>query len=541
MLPVRLPLMLGEVAAESAGALSLLPPLLAIGLALFLRRIGWALLIGVVAGALIVARGDVVEAAVALFRDYLVGDSGNAYAHGLILVFTTLLGTMVGVITRNGSMQALIARLIRPGRDRRHGQQLTCGLGLAVFFDDYANTLVVGTSMRPITDRLKISREKLAFLIDATAAPVAGLAVISTWVAFEVGEIQSAFRLEAGQQVNAYWIFVQTLPYRFYSILLLVFVWTVARSGRDFGPMARAEHRAVSTGAVSRVGSAAAVAMDELPEGVKRRGLAVNAVVPLLGLVVVLVAGLCVLGGDLALEVMLAASVLASLVSVVLTLATGALSFRETLVGWYLGGSSMFAALWILVLAWGLGAVCGREALGTGTYLAELVGQSLPVELMPALSFVLAAGIALATGSSFSTMTLLIPISVGMTWNLLEAPVVDDPLMLGALGAVLAGAIFGDHCSPISDTTVLSSAASGCDHLDHVATQAPYAFAIAIASLLVGYVPIGWGVPVVICLPAGLAVAIAIPLVLGRLPGEPHVQEMQQGQQGQAEVVVDPE
>ena len=158
MLPVRLPLLLGEAAAESAGAWSLLPPVLAIGLALLFRRIGWALLIGVVSGALIVARGDVVEAAIALFRDYLVGDSKNAYAHGLILVFTTLLGTMVGVITRNGAMQALIARLIRPGRDRRHGQQLTCGLGLAVFFDDYANTLVVGTSMLPITDRLRISR-----------------------------------------------------------------------------------------------------------------------------------------------------------------------------------------------------------------------------------------------------------------------------------------------------------------------------------------------------------------------------------------------
>ncbi len=539
MLPLRLPLLLGEAAAESAavavGAWSLLPPVLAIGLALLFRRIGWALLIGVVSGALIVARGDVVEAAIALFRDYLVGDSKNAYAHGLILVFTTLLGTMVGVITRNGAMQALIARLIRPGRDRRHGQQLTCGLGLAVFFDDYANTLVVGTSMRPITDRLRISREKLAFLIDATAAPVAGLALISTWVAFEVGEIQSAFRSEAGQEVNAYWVFVQTIPYRFYSILLLVFVWTVARSGRDFGPMARAEHRAVTTGAVSRAGSVAPAAMDELPAGVKRRGLAINALVPLLGLVVVLVAGLCLYGGGLALEVMLGASVLMSLVSVELTLATRALSPRETLKGWYLGGASMFAALWILVLAWGLGAVCGREALGTGTYLAELTGQSLPVEMMPALSFVLAAGIALATGSSFSTMTLLIPISVGMTWNLLEAPVVDDPLMLGALGAVLAGAIFGDHCSPISDTTVLSSAASGCDHLDHVSSQAPYAFVIAIASLLVGYVPIGWGVPVWICLPAGLAVAIAIPLVFGRLPGEAEVEE------DPAEVAVDPE
>jgi len=519
MPPERLPSLLAEAAPESLGAWSLLPPLLAIGLAVAFRRVGWALLIGVAAGALIVARGDIVEASVALFRDYLIGDSEGAFEHGLILLFTTLLGTMVGVITRNGAMQAVIARLIRPGRDRRHGQQLTCGLGLAVFFDDYANTLVVGTSMRPITDRLRISREKLAFLVDATAAPVAGLAVISTWVGYEVGLIGDVYR-QLGQDVDSYWLFVQTLPYRFYSILLLIFVWTVARTGRDFGPMARAEQRAVATGEVSRSGSSAPPAMDEIPEGVARRGLVRNALVPLLGLVGGLIGGLAWLGGDAALAVMLAASVLASLLSVVMTLATRALSPGQTLIGWFRGGASMFAALWILVLAWGLGAVCDHGALGTADYLLEVTGANLPAELMPALSFVLAAAIALATGSSFSTMALLIPISVRMAWNLLETPVPDDPVLLGTLGAVLAGAIFGDHCSPISDTTVLSSAAAGCDHLDHVGTQAPYAFVVAAVALLIGYLPIGWGAPVWLCLPLGAVLAIAIPRLLGRVPSE---------------------
>jgi Na+/H+ antiporter NhaC len=313
-------------------------------------------------------------------------------------------------------------------------------------------------------------------------------------------------------------LFVQTLPYRFYSILLLVFVWTVARTGRDFGPMARAEQRAVATGEVSRPGSSAPPAMDEIPEGVARRGLVRNALVPLLGLVGGLVGGLAWLGGDAALGVMLAASVLASLLSVGMTLATRALSPGQTLVGWFRGGASMFGALWILVLAWGLGAVCDQGALGTADYLLELTGSNLPAELMPALSFVLAAAIALATGSSFSTMALLIPISVRMAWNLLETPVPDDPVLLGTLGAVLAGAIFGDHCSPISDTTVLSSAAAGCDHLDHVGTQAPYAFVVAAVALLIGYLPIGWGAPVWICLPLGAVLAIAIPRLLGRVP-----------------------
>ena len=416
-------------------------------------------------------------------------------------------------------MQAVIARLIRPGRDRRHGQQLTCGLGLAIFFDDYANTLVVGTSMRPITDRLRISREKLAFLVDSTAAPVAGLAMISTWVGYEVNLIGSVYS-KLGQDVDAYGLFLQTIPYRFYSILLLVFVWTVARTGRDFGPMAVAEQRAVETGEVVRTGSSAPPAMDEIPDDIRRRGLIVNAVVPLVSLVYGLVAGLAILGSNAVFWVMLWASLAASLSSLVMTWSTGALSFRQSVVGWARGGASMFQALWILVLAWGLGAVCDQGALGTADYLVEVTGRKLPPEWMPAISFVLAAAIALATGSSFSTMALLIPVSVRITWELMGTPVPDDPILLGTLGAVLAGAIFGDHCSPISDTTVLSSAAAGCDHLDHVGTQAPYALVVAVASLLVGYIPIGWGVPVWLCLPFGVAVAIAVPRLLGRVPVE---------------------
>ncbi|MBQ18902.1 MAG: sodium:proton antiporter [Planctomycetaceae bacterium] len=526
MLSVSLPWLLSDAVASSVmvdavehrfGVWSLAPPLLAIGLAIGFRRVAPALLAGVTVGALIVADGDVVAAARALVRDYLVGDSASLHAHGLILIFTTLLGTMVGVITRNGAMQAVISRLIRPGRDRCHGQQLTCGLGLAVFFDDYANTLVVGTSMRPITDRLRISREKLAFLVDATAAPVAGLAVISTWVGYEVGLIHEVYA-DLGQQVDAYWLFLETIPYRFYSILLLVFVWVVALTGRDFGPMAGAERRAVETGEVSRPGSSAPPAIDALPDGVARRPLVRNALVPLIVLIGGLIFGLTQYGSEGTLEVMLGASLAASLSSLVMTLATRALSLRQSLAGWCRGGASMLQALWVLVLAWALAAVCNPDNLGTAEFLVETTGRGLPAEWMPALSFVLAAAIALATGSSFSTMALLIPLSVPVCWNLLPTPVPDDPILLGTLGAVLAGAIFGDHCSPISDTTILSSAAAGCDHLDHVSTQAPYAFVVALVALVAGYVPVGLGVPVWVCLPVGLAAVIAVPRFVGRKP-----------------------
>ena len=562
-------MLVGEVAgqAPSWGAWSLLPPLLAIGLAVVLRRVTLALFAGVLAGAVLIAEGNLLLALQQTLTEYLIGSSEKFTDHLKILVFTTLLGTMVGVMTRNGAMQAVIERIVKPGRNRCQGQQMTCGLGLAIFFDDYANTLVVGTAMRPLTDRLKISREKLAFLVDATAAPVAGLSVISTWVAYEIGLIGESYAA-VDQKVDSYGIFLKTVPYRFYSILLLVFVWTIARSGRDFGAMRRAEERAVMTGEVSRPGRTAAPSLQaaaatkntkELPaayrgldlyahtappslplaeppdgqptsgepdgpEVVVERPLVRNAVIPLVLLLVTLLVGVLGWGGDSMLNVMLVASLVASFSSLGLTWLTRAVPFRESLAAWRQGAFSMFQALGILILAWALAAVCAPQYLNTAGYLVDLVGQGLPVQWMPTLSFVLAAVIALATGSSFSTMALLIPLSLPISWNLLTADTptpVDpaDPLLLATLGAVLAGAIFGDHCSPISDTTVLSSAAAGCDHLDHVATQAPYAVVVAGIALLMGYVPVGFGVPIGVCLPLSIATAIGCPLLLGRQIG----------------------
>lgn len=526
---------------ESWGAWSLLPPLLAIGLAVAFRRVTLALFAGVLGGALLVAEGDVFLALQQTATDYVIGglvpatvDLGNQswtllipsqtfFDHLKILVFTTLLGTMVGVMTRNGAMQAVIERIVKPGRNRSQGQQMTCALGLTIFFDDYANTLVVGTSMRPLTDRLKISREKLAFLVDATAAPVAGLSVISTWVGYEIGLIGDAYAA-VGQRVDSYEIFLRTIPYRFYSILLLIFVWTIARSGRDFASMRRAEERAALTGDVSRPGSMAPASLPSGPEVEVSRPLVRNAAIPLLLLLATLLVGVLGWGGDSMLDVMLTASLTASVSSLVMTWLTRAVTVRESLTAWRQGGFSMFQALGILVLAWALAAVCAPEHLDTAGYLVDAVGQGLPVQWMPALSFILAAVIALATGSSFSTMALLIPLSLPISWNLLAADTTMQadpahPLMLATLGAVLAGAIFGDHCSPISDTTVLSSAAAGCDHLDHVATQAPYAVVVAGIALLAGYVPVGFGVPIVVCLPLGIAAAIACPLLVGRRIG----------------------
>ena len=551
-------------AAEAAqphrwGAWSLVPPLLAIGLAIAFRRVVPALFVGVFSGALILARGNPLTALLRTVDTYLAGqlvdlrglvETGelrNQEDHLLIISFTMFLGAMIGVMSASGATAALVSRLSRFTDRRQRGQLLTATMGLAVFFDDYANTLLVGSTMRPVTDRLRISREKLAFLVDSTAAPIAGLALVSTWVGFEIGQIEKGYE-SLPIQAPGLAVFVATIPFRFYAIYLLVFVFLVSWTGRDFGPMWRAEDRATSTGQLVRPGAAAVEApVDDEPQSASRRPLIRNAVVPLSMLVVLLIAGLWWWGAaglrqhnlDLApgsepLPVTLAnilrfapgnwmlfgASWFASVLAVLMTVAFGSLRLGESLRAWIAGARSMLAALLILLLAWGVAAVCDDGGLGTADYVIDVSRGWLVAHWVPALVFVISAAISFATGSSFSTMALLLPLAIEIAFPLLtgKAGVVDpqDPLMLATIGGVLAGSIFGDHCSPISDTTVLSSAATRCNHLDHVMTQMPYAATVAGVALLIGYVPAGFGVPPLWLLPLGCGVLFLIVRFVGR-------------------------
>jgi len=530
--------------ATHRGWLSVIPPVLAIGLALWKRQVLVALVLGLYTGIVIV-EGNPFTAFLRLGDEYLVGALADK-SHAAILMFSTILGGMVGVLSRSGATEGIVHWLGQRVRGRRGGQTATAAMGTVIFFDDYANTLLVGATMRPLTDRLRISREKLAWLVDSTAAPVVTVAVISTWIGFEVGLIQDAMA-QLGHDSQAYTFFLQTIPYSFYPLLTLVMVYLVAISGRDFGPMLKAEQRAWHQGQVlapnSRPASDAPVAAEPDPDHEPAHPLLAG--IPILGVILTTALGLYFGGRKAALAagltdpglrevlnnadsfaVLMWAALTGAILAVGLTTATRRYSLADALDGFIEGAKAMMVAVAILILAWSLSAVC--DALGTATFLIEVSSDVLSARLLPLVVFLLAAAVSFATGTSWGTMAILMPLvyplghQLPLTAGLPAATALH--IHLAAVSAVLAGAVFGDHCSPISDTTILSSLATGSDHVDHVKTQLPYALAVAGTAAVVGYVPVGFGVSPWISLGAGALAVAGLVLRFGKRATDPPLQ-----------------
>ncbi|MDX1607381.1 MAG: Na+/H+ antiporter NhaC family protein, partial [Candidatus Competibacterales bacterium] len=496
------------------GWLAILPALVAIALALALRQVIPALFLGIWIGAALVygfSVGAIWYGLLDTLTTYTLkalNDSG----HLSIILFSLMIGGMVGIISKNGGTSGIVNSIVGWARSPRRGQTTTGILGVAIFFDDYAKTLIVGNTMRPITDRLKVSREKLAYIVDSTAAPVATLALVTTWIGFQVGLIDSAVQQIDGLNESAYSIFLNSLAYNYYPILAILFVFMVALLGRDFGPMLTAERRARSTGQVYRpdahTGESAAEAAEREPKPDKPQ-LARNAVIPVLVLVFGSLAGIYITGAqgvsdDAALreiigngdsyQAMMWASLLAVLVAGLLSLGQGILTLGETIDAWYAGVRSMLLAVIILVLAWALSNV--NEVLHTADFLVSTLGESLDPALMPAIIFVMSALTAFATGSSWGVMGVVMPLAIPLSWAVLAANGMTGDagmaIFYATVASVLAGAVWGDHCSPISDTTILSSLASECDHIDHVRTQIPYALLVGIVGIGVGSLPVAY-------------------------------------------------
>ncbi len=513
------------------GWVSILPPLIAIVIALLFKRVVPALFLGIWFGAW-AAYGmtlpGVWQGLLDTFYVYVL----QAFAdpdHAAIVLFSLMIGGMVGIISKNGGMQGVVNHIIGWANTPRKGQVATGALGLAIFFDDYANTLVVGNTMRPMTDRLRVSREKLAYIVDSTAAPVACVALVTTWIGYEVGLIGAAVAQIPGYDESAYSIFLNSIPYSFYPLLAIFFVFAVANARRDFGPMLGAEVRARTTGQVLREGAnvdeAASEGTELLPKADKPMR-AVNAIVPV-GVLIAAVLGFLyqtgaeaagpgaslreVIGAADSYKSLMYASLLGVLAAFVLSIGQRILNIDETVEAWYAGLKSMMFAMIILVLAWSLSAI--TEVLHTAEYLVSILGDSLPPGLMPTIIFVLAAATAFATGTSWGTMGILMPLVVPLVWAVLQVNGVADPshyhVLYSSVSCVLAGAVWGDHCSPISDTTILSSMASGCDHIDHVRTQLPYAFTVGTVAVLLGTLPTGFGFPPWLSLLIGIAVLSA--------------------------------
>lgn len=585
---------------------SLLPPLLAVAVGLALGRTLLALFVAIYAGSVVLALGSAgplapLQGLADVFLVYLRHELFDSFRLE-ILGFIAALIAMVAVITKAGGLHGLMDRLLRSARTARSALLLANFMGIAIFFDDYANCVLVGSTMRPITDRLRVAREKLAYVVDSTAAPVAAISLVSTWIAFQVS-VYAPQLPGVGIRESGYEIFIETLPYRFYCWLTLFFVACVIVTGRDFGPMARAERRARTTGAVVRPGGRPPIS-DEAsriePEPQMPRdwrlaaipvaltaavtagrifsdggGLALwqrgpAALLSLEELTPVLLAGsgagpifaggltgllaasflaasnagrLAIAAGSAALlwggglpGVGSASGALGGLLRFGLAAgAAGALArragipttrpcvpLRRLLAAAFGSARTLGFAVVLLFEAWMIGAVC--RDLSTADYLVALLSDALPPGLLPLLLFSLSCLVAFATGSSWSTMSILLPNVVGLAASVgAQTPLGATGMVALCISAVLEGAVFGDHCSPISDTTVLSSVASGSDHIDHVITQAPYAAVVAGAALAFGYLPLlwlpGWGAgPALAC---GAAALLAGLLLFGERAPEP--------------------
>lgn len=506
---------------------SLIPPLLAIVLAIVTRRVYLSLLTGVTVGALMVTGGDIPQTLWRLVSEYAINPFNNLDRLKL-LAFTTMIGSTVVLMADSGGTSALVSRLIRLASTATKAQVCAGLAGLLIFFDDYANCLIIGPAFMAVFAYHRLSRAKLAYIVDSTAASVSSIFFISTWIGFELSLIQDALVALPQPDLAAlepYAVFLESIPFRFYLLFALALVFIIGFSGRDFGPMAVSEGTA-------RKGPAPS------PGRTGGRGTWVVALIPMALLLFGTLAGLIVsgrsalaaegtlasstfldvMGGADSYSAMLWASLSGFIAALALARWPGNLSPVALARASGRGAWLMIPPLLILVLAWALGDIC-RE-LGTGQYVGQALADTARPWMLPTFVFLAGAGMSFFTGSSFATMAILMPVAVplaaasGTAAGL--APDAAQLLLISTVGSVLAGSVFGDHCSIISDTTILSSTATRCDLVEHFRTQIPYALLAGVIAVVAGTLPAGLGISPWWCLLAGVAALIAAVRLLGR-------------------------
>ena len=522
-----------QVQASTASWTSILPPLVAILIALLFRQVLFALFLGIWSGAFLAGEISFTGIFTSFFTtlsDYIVTATADV-SHMSIIIFTLLIGGMVGIITANGGTRGIIKAITRFVRTKEHGQLMTSLMGFIVFFDDYANTMVVGSTMRPLTDRLRISRAKLAYLVDATAAPVATVALVSTWIGAMVGFISDAQAKMPEFNEASYSVFINSLPYNFYAFFTILFVLLIAWSGRDFATMLKARIRLYQAKHNPELDTYD-LYTERIQESEKDEKVShwTNAAIPIVVLVVGTITGLVVTGeGSTVQEIietadsykgLLWGSLLAVVAAIAITLSRGLLKIDTMLDGMKEGMHTMFDGLLILVLAWALSAI--TVELGTADFLVSVFGDVLNPYWLPAIVLFLSALTAFATGSSWGTMGILMPLVVPLSWEIgvnsgLDSAMIGE-IIYANVSAVLGGSVWGDHCSPISDTTILSSIATQCDHVEHVNTQLPYAMIVGTISVLAMIGVLVMGVPWWVVYPLGVLAIVAIIFRFGKIP-----------------------
>ena len=479
-----------------ASAISLLPPIITIILALATKEVYFSLIIGIFSGAMLFTGGDFLQSIIKFFEIMAGKVGGNVN----ILAFLVILGILVAAITRSGATRAYgeWARRVISGKKSAMG--LTAFLGILIFIDDYFNCLTVGTVMRPVTDKFKIARAKLAYIIDSTAAPICIIAPVSSWAA-AVGS-----SLPEGTDIDGFALFLQTIPFNLYAILTMAFMIFIIVSGRDYATMGKAVQEFKIPAEYKDTASS-----EESGGG---NGKIIDLVLPLVVLIIACVYSMLYTGGindgksiadafaDCDASAALAmGSFIALIFIALLYLPRGVIKFAEFCECFAQGFKAMVPAIFILCLAWTLSGICGSDYLNLGGYVGEIVHEhSQFAVFLPVTFFLVAIGLAFATGTSWGTFGILIPIAMAV---ITLTPETYQMLVL-CIAAILSGAVGGDHASPISDTTILASAGAQCSHLEHVATQVPYVLTVSacciVGFLVDGFTQNGW---------LGLAVSFA--------------------------------
>jgi tetracycline resistance efflux pump len=485
---------------------SLLPPIIAIALALITKEVYSSLFIGILSAALLYANFNPLKAFTTMFTDGFISSLANDWNVG-ILIFLVVLGVIVCLVNKAGGSAAYGEWASKRIKTRKGAILATFGLGVLIFVDDYFNCLTVGNVMRPVTDKHKVSRAKLAYLVDATAAPICMIAPISSWAAAVVGVVEG---------YDGFELFVRAIPYNLYSLLTLAMIIFITLAGIEFGPMRKHEENALKGDLYTTPDRPFEGQENEVPSG---KGKVKDLILPVVILIVLCILGMLYTGGileganiqeafansDASLGLSLG-SALALIIVIIYFIVRKVLTFNECMECLPNGFKAMVPAILILTFAWTLSGL--TSMLGADEFVSGIFGGSSATIFLPAIVFAVAAGMSFATGTSWGTFGILLPLVVAIFSNAASSGNMPELLVI-SISACLAGAVLGDHCSPISDTTIMSSTGAMCNHINHVSTQLPYALTVAAVSF-VGYILAGLVKSVWIVLPVSLAVLLAV-------------------------------
>lgn len=503
---------------------SLAPPFMALLIAIITRSIFPALFIGIWTGAWLTLGGGINNIALSfvnVFNKNIV-DALHNRDRLMVICFTLMIGGFITLLSANGGMRGILNAVKGYTKTSRSGQAAISSLGFVFFFDGIANALLIGKTMQPVVDRLRISREKLAYIVDSTSAPLASIALASSWIGYEISLIQSVGEGLQNFPENTYAIFLQSIKYSFYPILTIILVWTIALTGKDFGPMLKAEQKARRS----------TKTLDKAETKDSEKSYILNAALPIAVLLITLVMVLWtsgtgtsfqeIMGSADSFKALMWSSFLATICAGGIALLRRHLKFDEMLASWIKGVEMTVVSLLVLILSWSLADT--TQGLRAADFLISFIGDDLSAVIIPVIVFLVASVTAFSTGTSWGTMAILLPLTIPLVWSASLADPSLYYLLPATVAAIINGATFGDHCSPISDTTIISSLASGCDHLEHVRTQAPYAVFTALLAIAC-IIPVGYGMPWWLCLIISVSVLILVVKYYGKSADEPGISE----------------